>query len=40
MVPEMLKGNEKLNIEPNPEALEILEKVKVGDKAAVDHEIE
>lgn len=35
MVPLLLKGNEKLNIEPNPEALEILEKVKSGEKAAV-----
>lgn len=35
MVPLLLNGNEALNIQPNPEALEILEKVKVGDTAAV-----
>lgn len=35
MVPLLLQGNEKLHIEPNPEALEILKKVQNGEKAAV-----
>lgn len=35
MVPLLLKGNAKLNIPANPEALAILNKVKTGDKAAV-----
>jgi hypothetical protein len=35
MVPQLLKGNKQLHIEPNPEALAILEKVKTGDKACV-----
>ena len=35
MVPNLLKGNEQLGIEPNTKALKVLKDVKLGDKAAV-----
>ena len=35
MVPELLKGDERVGIDANPKAAAILEKVKKGDKAAI-----
>ena len=35
MVPELLKGDERVGIDPNPKAAAILEKVKKGDKASI-----